>query len=522
LAEWVSPSRWIFRLLRHRHKLLPLAGCLLAAWWLTRHLVLLQPDERALVQRLGRHHETLGPGLWWRWPPPFETLRRERPDRLQTLAFGFRSAPRPVTTPGEYRAPVEWQTTHEDQGYLMLPDEALLLTGDELLVELTAEAQWQISDLREYAAQSADPVAILRGLVESAIREVVARKSLEELLGAGRRHWEADCLEAARGALDRHQLGLRLVTLNLLEVHPPGGVVPSYRDVANALEEREQLLNLGQTQAARTLLATAGEPALAAFPPASRTDSQGDAVEEEAWEETREEPPLTPGANPGESAPAGAAENAGEAATSRPSPTVNPPRGRGRATTAAPRVPDDLWQTLSADLPSDLQPRGDLGPGTATGGLDSASSVGGNPGEAVVAGAGAPAALVPQPARLAGRAAETLHKARAERAVRQAQAKGQADRFRAVQQPHAAHPQLTLLHLYWQSLEQTLANRPLLIVDPQAEGRRQIWLNEAGLSPAELPAPPESNSTTSTTRGATPFSPPAQRSRVDPGDDDTQ
>ncbi|MFM8217544.1 MAG: protease modulator HflK, partial [Planctomycetaceae bacterium] len=365
-------------------------GCLLAAWWLTRHLVLLQPDERALVQRLGRHHETLGPGLWWRWPPPFETLRRERPDRLQTLAFGFRSAPRPVTTPGEYRAPVEWQTTHEDQGYLMLPDEALLLTGDELLVELTAEAQWQISDLREYAAQSADPVAILRGLVESAIREVVARKSLEELLGAGRRHWEADCLEAARGALDRHQLGLRLVTLNLLEVHPPGGVVPSYRDVANALEEREQLLNLGQTQAARTLLATAGEPALAAFPPASRTDPQGDPVEEEAWEETREEPPLTPGANPGESAPAGAAENAGEAATSRPSPTVNPPRGRGRATTAAPRVPDDLWRTLSADLPSDLQPRGDLGPGTATGGLDSASSVGGNPGEAVVAGAGAP------------------------------------------------------------------------------------------------------------------------------------
>ncbi|MFN5530960.1 MAG: cation-translocating P-type ATPase family protein, partial [Planctomycetaceae bacterium] len=250
LAEWVSPSQWIFRLLRHRHKLLPLAGCLLTTWWLTRHLVLLQPDERALVQRLGRHHETLGPGLWWRWPPPFETLRRERPERLQTLAFGFRSAPRPVTTPGEYRAPVEWQTTHEDQGYLMLPDEALLLTGDELLVELTAEAQWQITDLREYAAQSADPVAILRGLVESAIREVVARKSLEELLGAGRRNWEADCLEAARGALSRHQLGLRLVNLNLLEVHPPGGVVPSYRDVANALEEREQLLNLGQTQAA--------------------------------------------------------------------------------------------------------------------------------------------------------------------------------------------------------------------------------------------------------------------------------
>jgi hypothetical protein len=187
-------------------------------------------------------------------------------------------------------------------------------------------------------------------------------------------------------------------------------------------------------------------------------------------------------------------------------------------------VPDDLWRAISADHPSDLEPRTPFGAEAATGGPASTNGPDTDRTGPVANAtrAGDPAVLVPKGARLAGRAAETLHRARAERAVRQSAAKGQADRFRAVQQPHAAHPQLTLLHLYWQSLEQTLANRPLLIVDPQAEGRRQIWLNEAGLAPAELPAPPESNPGTSTSRGTAQFGLPANRSRPDPADDDTQ
>jgi len=508
VGNWLSPSRWIYRLLRHRRKLLPLAGCLLAGWWLTRNLVLLNPDEQALVQRLGRYHETIGPGLWWRWPPPFESLRRERPERLQSLAFGFRTAPRPVTTPGDYRAPVEWQTTHEDQGYLMLPDEALLLTGDELLVELTAEAQWQITDLREYARQSSDPAAILRGLVESALREVVARKPLEDLLGANRSDWEQDCLQAAQAALARHQLGLRLVNLNLLEVHPPGGVVPSYRDVANALEEREQLLNLGQTQAARTLLATGGEPALAAFPLAPRT--------------SRDTLPPLPGPRPATSA---------EAPPSSPESIPPPPGGaplpaqpaHQSGPVAAAGLTEALWRELAADPAGDLESRdpgvgetGDVPPK----GRGVSPPAEGEPGRVTppgpASGPGATAGL--DRSRLAGRAAETLHRARADRAVRQFSARGQADRFRAVQQPHAASPQLTLLHLYWESLEQTLANRPLLIVDPQAEGRRQIWLNESGLSPADLPAPP----TSSPANPGDSSVPAFPRRPVLPPDDDTQ
>ncbi|HTI51016.1 MAG TPA: hypothetical protein VL475_08695, partial [Planctomycetaceae bacterium] len=39
-----------------------------------------------------------------------------------------------------------------------------------------------------------------------------------------------------------------------------------------------------------------------------------------------------------------------------------------------------------------------------------------------------------------------------------------------------AHPALTRFQLYWEAIEQSLAARPLTILDPQATGRRQLWL----------------------------------------------
>ena len=409
LSRWLSPNEWIFRLLRHRRKILPLLACLAGAAWMVSNLVMIRSDEEAVVTRFGRFQELLSPGLAWRWPWPLEAVQREQVARLRPVQIGFRSAgPVIRSEPGSYRAPVEWQTTHEDMGYLTLTDESLLLTGDELLLELTAEGQYQLTNLRDYLGGSVSPEATLRAVMESAIREIVASRPLETLLGESRTTVEQECLQLARQELARHRLGIDLQSLHLLDVHPPGGVVPAYRDVANALEEREQLRNLAQTNAARTLLSVVGETAADALHLVVRPSRDMQRADVGVGDAT--EPGDVTGEKPFDW-----------------------------------NIDESSWQKLTADSP--------------------------HAGE------------------LSGQVSVRLHAARAQSAQTTSRARGQRDRFRPLVGPHQAAPQLTQTHLYWNSMETSLANRPLLILDPAAQGRRQFWLPAEGAAPTP-PAPP--------------------------------
>jgi len=424
LARWLSPTEWVFWTLRHRRKILPLTACLAGAVWMLSNVVLIRPDEQALVLRFGRFLEQLGPGLAWRWPAPFETIQREQVERLRPVQLGFRAAgPVIRSEPGSYRAPVEWQTTHEDMGYLTLTDESLLLTGDELLLELTAEGQYQITDLREYQGGSASPEATLRAVLESAIREIVASRPLETLLGESRTAVEQACLQLARRELAKHRLGLMLQSLHLLDVHPPGGVVPAYRDVANALEEREQLRNLAQTNAARTLLSVVGEEAAEALHLVVRPTNDMQRTEV--------------GVNPN-----------------------GPPAG-GDDDRFDWTLDEERWRALSADAPTDSP--------------------------------------------LSGQVSVRLHAARSQSRQTTDRARGKRDRFVPLVGPHQAAPQLSQTHLYWQSLEAALAGRPLVVLDPAAQGRRQFWFPAEGAPAA--PPPPQA-------------APPAPRPVPDPFDDE--
>lgn len=404
-ADWVSPTGWVYYLLRHRRKLLPLSGALVAAWWLTTNLVLIRSDEQALVNRFGRFHEVLSPGIYWRWPTPLEQIRRERVNELRSLTLGFRPRLSPARLPGDYRAPVEWQTAHDDQGVMTLPEEGLLLTGDELLVELTAEAQYRISNLQEFVAASADPAATLRGILESSVRDVIARRSLESILAESRWNVETACLAKAQAILKRNPLGLELAGIHLLDVHPPGPVVSAYRDVANALEEREQALNLGQALATRTLMSAAGEQAME---------------------------PLSLAVRPSSALPAEA---------NSPTPAESEPADRN------PWTLDEIrWMELTAEEP-----------------------VGG--------------------VALSGESAARLNAARSDRARRVEQARGAASRFEKLVGPHRAFPHLTSTALYWNAVETALTGRPVIIVDPQVKGRRQIWL----VDPRDREPPPRTD-----------------------------
>lgn len=263
LANALSPSRVIYGVLTHRALLLKLAGSALVMFWLTSNFVLLSEAEQALVIRCGKYETTLGAGWHPRWPAPFEDVRRIEVDRLRALPLGFRvTEPLATADRGAFVPPVEWQTEHVEKNYLPVAAESQFLTGDETALELTAEVHYRIRDLKTYLLKCAAPEAALRAAAESAVRQVVSQRTLDGLLADARPAVESECLLRLRQSGTTLDLGLEIIRFTLLDVHPPPQVVPAYRDVANALEEREQAINLAEARHARLVLSAAGERAV--------------------------------------------------------------------------------------------------------------------------------------------------------------------------------------------------------------------------------------------------------------------
>jgi Cu+-exporting ATPase len=236
-----------------RARLAAVVLVVLVAAYCSRVVVLVRPDEAAVVQRFGRCRAVLGPGPHLCLPPPWDTVVRVQPRRIRTVEIGFRRAP-PGKAPGPLQ-PVEWASPHQQGALRLQEDEAVMLTGDESLVKLGAVIQYRIRDVRQYRFLAREPDRVLRAAAESVIREVVAAQALLIDERDGRR--TSEILTDGRGPLEeqvRRQVQLRIDSLGLgiqilphgvcmQDVHPPADVVPAFRDVSSAIKEKERMKN---------------------------------------------------------------------------------------------------------------------------------------------------------------------------------------------------------------------------------------------------------------------------------------
>jgi regulator of protease activity HflC (stomatin/prohibitin superfamily) len=126
----------------------------------------------------------------------------------------------------------------------------LLVTGDGQLLELAGAIQYHLSDrpddLRRYAFAAAAPEAALRPLAESAIRAVVARCRLEDVLTSRRALTELASAALLQERTAKYRLGLVISAVTFQDVHPPLAVVDAFRDISRAESERQRRQNEAQ------------------------------------------------------------------------------------------------------------------------------------------------------------------------------------------------------------------------------------------------------------------------------------
>ena len=201
----------------------------------------LRPDEVGVVERFGRKVPPYRePGLHYKLPWPVERLTRIQARRVRTLEIGFRSNPNvPDSEPAAY----EWNVQHRSGRFQKKPEESLMLTGDQNMIEVNATVHYRLAKPDDYLFRQFDPESTLRAAAESVLHSITTTEPLEAILTVDRRAIEARAREELQRRMDRYAAGVEVVSVRLLDVHPSLEVVEAFRSVSDAYEEKNRLIN---------------------------------------------------------------------------------------------------------------------------------------------------------------------------------------------------------------------------------------------------------------------------------------
>ncbi len=222
--------------------------------------------ELGAVQQFGKRVLPLEqPGLHYRLPYPFAwhyVIRRIETHRVE---IGFRSTPGESAEPAAY----EWNVQHRGGRYLPIPEEAYIWTGDENLIDVNLVVHYRVIDpeaaLFKLGVGEAELTgrwdALVRAEGESAFRAEMSRREADDLLEKSRQEIAAEVVRRANQGLARCGVGLQVVDVCFGDIHPPLEVVPAFRDVSIATEEREARINEAQAYQYQTAAMARGQAA---------------------------------------------------------------------------------------------------------------------------------------------------------------------------------------------------------------------------------------------------------------------
>ncbi len=229
---------WLYR---RRHQSIRPAILACAGLLLFSGIYIIRPDEMGIVLRYGRKVQPYsGPGLHYKWPWPVDRLTRIKVHQVRVIEVGFRSnASTPDTEPAAY----EWNAQHRSRRFQRKAEEALMLTGDQNMIELNATVHYDLLRPDEFLFRQLDGEATVRAATESTIQLITTTTPLDEILTTGRRAVEVRAARDLQRRLDKYDTGVRVLSFRLQDVHPSLEVVDAFREVSGAYEEKNRLIN---------------------------------------------------------------------------------------------------------------------------------------------------------------------------------------------------------------------------------------------------------------------------------------
>ncbi len=200
-----------------------IAGLLILLVW--QSVFIVAPDEEGVVKRFGVPVRAADPGPHFKIPF-VETVLQPKVEKLHRLEIGFR--------------------TSQQGRQQMVPQEALMLTGDMNILGIEFIVQYKIKEAREFLFNVAEIHETIGKAAEASMREVVGKSKIDEALTTGKAVIQADTMTLLQTILDQYKSGVQIAAIQLQDVNPPDAVAAAFKDVTNAKEDREKLINQAQ------------------------------------------------------------------------------------------------------------------------------------------------------------------------------------------------------------------------------------------------------------------------------------
>ncbi|MBI1180121.1 MAG: FtsH protease activity modulator HflK [Alphaproteobacteria bacterium] len=220
-------------------------GVLVGLWLLTG-FYRVDPGEQGVVLIFGAWSgSTQGEGLHWAPPAPIGRTFTPRVAEVRRLEVGFTSSD---SSRGH--------TTERN-----MPSESLMLTGDENIIDVDFEVFWRIDDAGKFLFNIQGQEDTVKGVAESAMREVIGRRPLESALTKGRTEVEKETQELMQQILNSYGAGVQVTDVKLRKADTPPEVIDDFRDVQAAGADREARINEAQRYRAEVIPEARGDAA---------------------------------------------------------------------------------------------------------------------------------------------------------------------------------------------------------------------------------------------------------------------
>jgi len=187
---------------------------------------IVQQAERGVELRFGEFQEMTEAGLNWHLPFPIETVEIVNVDEVREVS-----------------------------------NKTSMLTQDENIVEVSLEAQYKIRDAEEYIFNVRDPDKTVKDAMESSVREIVGKSTIDSVMFEGREQISSITRELLQGILDSYKSGIFIQKVNIEKSVPPDAVKEAFEDAIKSREDYDRYIKEAEAYANSILPQARGEAA---------------------------------------------------------------------------------------------------------------------------------------------------------------------------------------------------------------------------------------------------------------------
>ncbi len=194
--------------------------------WLGTGFFIVQEGQQGVITQFGKYHGTVEAGFNWRLPYPIQRHETVNLTQLRSVEIG--------------RSSVVQATGLK---------ESSMLTQDENIVDVRFTIQYRLKSAAQFLFENRNPDDAVIKAAESAIREVVGRVNMDDLLGRNSENIQRDVAKSIQFQMDRYKTGIEVQNVNIQNVQPPEQVQAAFDDALKAGQDRDRLKNEGQAYA---------------------------------------------------------------------------------------------------------------------------------------------------------------------------------------------------------------------------------------------------------------------------------